>query len=234
MAISKGKLRFLKITFIFLAIFFTLFMLYQSRAPRFFPIKTVKVYGIHNVNQSEVQNLLLPLVRRGFFATNVDLIRERLLQAPWASDIFVRRAWPDEVEVTIIEKKAVARWNRLTLLSENGELFYPKKETYPANLPDLIGPPGKHILMLDQYIKINRLLVPLHARISYLELTPSLVWKLVLDNGVTLQVGHKDLLTHLDHFVKVYPKIIGNRAKDVDYIDLRYPNGVAVKWKLAL
>ena len=60
---------------------------------------------------------------------------------------------------------------------------------------------------------MNRLLTPLHAKISYLELTPYLTWKLTLDNGITLQIGHKDILTRLNHFVKVYPKIMGTSCK---------------------
>jgi cell division septal protein FtsQ len=31
--------------------------------------------------------------------------------------------------------------------------------------------------------------------------------------------------------VKVYPKIVGMHESDVEYIDLRYSNGIAVKWK---
>jgi len=38
-------------------------------------------------------------------------------------------------------------------------------------------------------------------------------------------------LTHISHFVKVYPKIIGERANQVDYVDLRYSNGLAIHWK---
>jgi cell division septal protein FtsQ len=38
-------------------------------------------------------------------------------------------------------------------------------------------------------------------------------------------------LTRLSHFVKVYPKIIGERAAQVEYIDLRYQDGLAIRWK---
>ena len=86
--------------------------------------------------------------------------------------------------------------------------------------------------MLKYFVNINRILAPLHAKISYLELTPYMTWKLKLENGMTLKVGHNDILTRMTHFVKVYPKIVGERAENIDYIDLRYPNGMAVKWKV--
>jgi cell division protein FtsQ len=207
------------------------FALNQRNFVNYFPIKTVRIYGINRITQTEMHDELLPLVNQGFFAIDVDYIHDRLLQLPWVSDLYVRRIWPDQVEVSLIEKNPIARWNDEALLSQGGELFTPKQETYPLNLPAFVGPSGQQMEMLKYFADMNRLLLPLHAKISYLELTPFLTWKLRLDNGITMQIGHKDILTRLGHFVKVYPKIIGNHVADVDCIDLRYPNGVAVRWK---
>lgn len=196
-----------------------------------FPIKNVQVYGVNRVDKQEMQSLLEPLVNRGFFTVNVEYVRDRLLQMPWVAYTSVRRDWPDRLEVIVVEKTPIARWNDQSLLSETGELFSPKQDTYPPGMATFKGPEGKQIVMLEYYKEINRLLVPLHARISTLELTPYLTWKFTLDNGVAMQAGHKDVLTRLDHFVKVYPKIVGSREADVEYVDLRYPNGMAIRWK---
>jgi len=240
MDIRKGKRpkrhleflsQFLKITLLGSIILSIVFSLNQLNLSNYFPIKIVRVYGINRASQQEVQELLSPLVHHGFFTVNVDFIRDRLLQMPWISDLYVRRVWPDQVEVTLVEKKPIARWDDKTLLSERGELFTPKNEIHFDGLPQFTGPTGQQIFMLKYFNDMNRLLIPLRAKISYLELTPFFTWKLTLDNGITMQIGHKDILTRLNHFVKVYPKIVGTRATDVDYIDLRYPNGVAVRWK---
>jgi cell division protein FtsQ len=198
-----------------------------------FPIKKVRVIGLRHLEREDVRQTLEPLVTRGFFSVNVEYIRDRLEQMPWVSEIIVKRGWPDVVDVTVIEKKAIARWNNENLLSTDGSLFAPKESTYPGGLAEFVGPDGHHVFMLKYFVDINRILIPLHAKISYLELTPYLTWKLQLDNGMVLRVGHNDILTHLTHFVKVYPKIIGDRAHDVEYVDLRYPNGMAVRWKNA-
>jgi cell division protein FtsQ len=201
---------------------------------RYFPIKTVRVYGVNRVNPNDIQALLIPLVNRSFFNVNVEYIRDRLLQMPWVSDTFVKRYWPDRVEITVVEKNPIARWNDKALLSQGGELFTPTQNTYPGRLPIFMGPEGKQILMMQYYEEINRLLTPIHAKVSYLEMTPYATWKLTLDNGITLQIGHKDILTRFSHFVKVYPKIIGDRVGDVEYVDLRYSNGMAVRWKTSI
>jgi cell division protein FtsQ len=198
---------------------------------RYFPIKTVRVYGVSRVDHALIKKTITPLIERGFFSINVDYIRDRLLQMPWVSDISVRRAWPDQLEVTVVERSAIATWNEADLLSDGGEVFSPTEESYPAGLPTLHGPDGQQMLVLQYFNQMNRLLQPIHASIAGLELTPYLTWKLTLDNGIKMQFGHKDVLTRLDHFVRVYPKIVGEHAADVDYIDLRYPNGAAVRWK---
>jgi len=215
-------------------IFSSVFFLNRFNLSHYFPIKTVRVYGVNHIDRMEVQNLLLPLVQRGFFTISVESIKDRLIQQPWVSDIFVRRTWPDQVEVTVVERNPIARWNDGSLLSTTGELFSPRAETYPVDLPQFIGPEGDQIVMLRYFNEISRVLMPLHAKISYLEMTPYFTWKLKLDNGMMLKIGHKDILTRLDHFVRVYPKIVGAHATDVDYIDLRYSNGMAVRWKKPL
>ncbi|HLB42608.1 MAG TPA: cell division protein FtsQ/DivIB [Gammaproteobacteria bacterium] len=207
------------------------FLLNDFKLSRFFPINIVRVYGVHHLDRQELQDLLLPFAEQGFFAMNVDNIRDRLSQLPWVSSSFVRRYWPNQLQIIINEQQVLAIWNDRHLLSLTGELFSPDRETYPHALPRLIAQEGKQMVMIRYFHAINRLLQPLHVTISVLELTPDDVWKLVLSNGIILQMGQKDILTRLNRFVKVYPKIIGNRTIDVEYIDLRYSNGVAVKWK---
>lgn len=223
--------RLIKFTLIGIVVLTCLFAVNHVKLSNYFPIKQVRVYGADHIDHQELQTMLMPLVNDGFFAIDVDDIRDRVHQLPWVAQAYVRRIWPNEVEVLLQEKHPIASWNDETLLSENGELFSPEQETYPSNLPRLVGPDGKQIVMLDNFLQINRLLNPLHVKISYLELSAYDSWKLTLDNGIVLQVGYKDILTRLEHFVKVYPKIVGDRSQEIDYIDLRYSTGLAVRWK---
>jgi cell division protein FtsQ len=193
----------------------------QFRLSQYFPINTVRVYGVKHLDRVEVQELLTPLVSRGFFGVNVEFMRERLLPLPWVADIIVRRSWPDQVDIIIKEKNAVARFNHEHLLSDNGEIFSPDMDTISGALPQFVGPPGQQVAMLRYFKQINRLLIPLHVKIVFFELTPYFSWNLILDNGIALKLGHKDILTRLDQFVKVYPKIVRDKEIKVDYIDLR-------------
>lgn len=196
-----------------------------------FPIHQVKIYGVKHLNAEETQQMLLPFVSKGFFAVEVDAIKEQLLQTPWIADVSVRRVWPDEVVIIVSERNPIARWNENSLLSSTGEIFSPSLESFPSGLPDFIGPEGQQISMLEFYSKIMPLLSPLHLKIKRFALSPYLSWDMEFANGMKVRLGYKDILTRVGHFVKVYSKIVGVRAADVDYVDLRYPNGLAIRWK---
>lgn len=223
--------QFLKIALIPVSVASLIFLFNHFHFTTYFPIQTVRVYGVKHSDQREIQQLLTPLVSASFFNIHIERIQNRLLQLPWVSRLSVRRLWPDQLEITLVEKNAIASWNNADLLSEEGEIFMPSLDSYPLGLPRLEGPNGKQIVMLDYFNQINRILLPLHAKISYLKFDPNSSWSLALDNGITVRLGNNDILTRLSQFVKVYSKIVGERAREVEYIDLRYANGIAVRWK---
>src|SRR5579872_6144010 len=199
---------------VLLKIFFIasfLFLGYQSyhelqKLP-YFSVQYVRVYGAQHIDHVELQNLVKPLVAHNFFTVDMELIKDRLRQFPWVEEISIRRIWPDQVNILITEHHPVAHWHEGTLLSANGDLFPLGKYKSPENLPYFIGPDGKQGLMQQFFNDFDRELFPLHAKITTLELTPYQGWRLTLDNGIRLHLGHKNILTHLSQFVKVYPKV---------------------------
>ncbi len=221
-----------------LASFFTLIFLiviacYSPEMTHYFPIKTVKVIGLKHTPPQDVKQWLSPYVNKGFFTVKVDIIRDRLIQFPWVADAAVRRVWPDTLFIQVNEKVSVARWNKDKLLSATGQLFSPSIDTYPQRLPQFIGPPGKHLEMLDFYNRLQVMLSPLQSNIAEMDVTSTGGYHLILENGIKLSVGRKDILTRVNDFVKVYSKVIGDRSQKVDSVDLRYSNGLAVRWKTA-
>lgn len=203
----------------------------QFDLARAFPLTTVKVYGVNEINQEEMRNTILPFVRSGFFNINIEELHDKLLQNPWASKVVVQRKWPDELSIRLVERIPIANWNDKALLSASGELFTPKSSVRYHDLPLLMGPPNQQVLMLTYYQNINRLLQPLHVRIRKLDLNAYATWKLTLDNGIVLYIGYKDVLLRVGQFVKVYSKLLSDGKGAIASVDLRYPNGMAVQWQ---
>lgn len=195
-----------------------------------FPIRMVKIYGNQEVKSSQLKILIKPYVKNNFFTVNIFAMKKSLMNLPWVDDVYIRLSWPSTLVVRIKEKKAYAKWKNLALLNEAGDLFYPSNIA-SYELPTLSGPNDQHLQLLHHLQNIDRILEPLHAKITFLELTPYSTWKLKLDNGMTMSAPDKEVLTRLDHFVKVYPKIVASKHGTIDYVDLRYAHGMAIRWK---
>ncbi len=221
----------LSLKIVFFALFIITLFFLVAKFKTYFPIKSVKVFGMKHLDQEDLQQILTPLVHKGFFAIDVEIIKDRIVQSSWVSQANVQRIWPDKVLITIVEKQPAGLWNESNLISDSGEIFTAEIKKELEGLPQFVGPEGRHLEILDQYKKLNLALKSLSFKIIRLELTPELCWNLTFENGAKMRVGHKDVLTSVNHFVKVYPKIIGDRLFDVEYIDLRYHNGLAIKWK---
>jgi cell division protein FtsQ len=54
---------------------------------------------------------------------------------------------------------------------------------------------------------------------------------MLLSNGVELRLGRNDTERRIQRFVKVFSMRNAPNIDDVEYIDLRYPNGFAMKNK---
>lgn len=220
----------IKIILVCFFIYFCVFGIKNLKFSQAFPFTVVKVVGINKISQEEIRQVVMPFIQNGFFAIHLEELHDKIVQNPWTSKVIVQRKWPGELDINIIERTPIAIWNHDSLLSETGELFAPKNANY-SNLPVLVGPLNQHILMLSYFQNINRLLQPIHVRIRELDLNAYATWKLTLDNGIVLYIGYKDVLIRVRQFVKVYPKLISEKKADILSVDLRYPNGMAVKWK---
>ena len=219
-------------SFLFLFIVITVILyLNRDKLSSYFPIHIVKIYGVVHTPKDKIEAEVASYLQRGFFSIPMDEIHDHLIQSPWVSDVAIRRIWQDQLVITVMEKIPVARWGKMHLLSEQGVIFKPPSPYDASHLPLFLGETGDQVTMLKYFNEMNRLLAPLHVKIMTLTLSPYQTWKLVLDNGVILEMGHKDILTRLNHFVKVYPKIAEQKKVPLERVDLRYPNGCAIRWK---
>ncbi len=149
-------------------------------------------------------------------------------------DVSIRRIWSSELEIAVAEQKPLARWKKTQLISKLGTLFTPPIATIPKDLPELQGPEGSEKIVLarfEQFDRLLRLLEPLHIKITALQVSDREAWFLVLNNHIQVYLGHEDIDQRFEKLVRFYRQIIGNQSEQVEHVDLRYPNGLAVQWK---
>jgi len=61
------------------------------------------------------------------------------------------------------------------------------------------------------------------------QVSPRRAWQLKLDSGLTLELGREQIESRIGRFVAVYERAVAPLAQQVEYVDLRYANGFAVR-----
>lgn len=196
-------------------------------------LKQVRVGGsfVH-ISREKVESLLAPYAGLNFFDVNVADIKQVLELQPWVRQASVRRQWPDSLEITISEQHAVARWGDRGLLNEHASAFFPAGGL-PLDLPSFDGVEHSEHLMLAQWQQMTVLLQPLGLKIVAMRLDERRSWRISLDNGLKLMLGRAQDLRRIQRFVAFYPRLLAARAAEVDVVDLRYPNGIVLRWRTA-
>lgn len=171
-----------------------------------------------------------------FFSVDLDRLRRAFEGLPWVRKVEVRRLWPDRIEVAIEEHVALARWASGTqasrLVNTYGEVFEGELPD-AARLPQFAGPAGSAEEVTRRYGAFRQALAPLDLDPRQVLLSPRYAWQIRLSNGLTLELGRDQLkepvLERLSRFVAFYAQTLGSLNRRLDYVDLRYPNGFALR-----
>lgn len=200
--------------------------------PKQFPIKSIKVQASYqHLDRRQLGQMIFPFINRGMFHLNASQLKEQLEALPWVGGVEIHRAWPDAVIIKIAEQRAVARWGDDQLLNDQGELFQPPKHSFPSDLPLFEGSERQIKDLWENYQLMSAAIAPLGLKIVNLDATERESFTLVLNNGLRLFLGRNKPLSRLERFVKVYPHIFAEKDKSAESADLRYENGVSVKWR---
>ena len=195
-----------------------------------FPLREITVSGdLEHTGRTDLEMAARGRVGGNFFGADLAAIRAGLEQIAWVRRADVRRVWPDRIEVTLEEHTALARWGDAGLVNTFGERFAGQSE---AALPMFAGPPRTESEVTRRYRQYSSALVALGA-LERVTLTPRFAWQLRLSNGLSIELG-RDLANdpadaRLARFIAAHPQTLGRIALRHEYVDLRYPNGFALR-----
>ncbi|MDP3537407.1 MAG: cell division protein FtsQ/DivIB [Azonexus sp.] len=184
----------------------------------------------------EVEQVLPAALKGNFFSLNLETVRGSLERLPWVRKVEVRRIWPAKLEVRVEEHRPAARWGegRGELVNSYGEVFaaVPNAEEVVA-LPLLFGPQGTAPEVLRRYGELVGTFKTVGEKPVQVTLSPRLAWQLKLENGMLLDMGREQpkapVGVRLQRFIEVYPETVAKRAVRPAVVDLRYPNGFAMR-----
>jgi len=120
----------------------------------------------------------------------------------------------------------LARWASDALVNTHGEVF---RAAYDGELPVFIGPAGAAREIAIQYRYFRRGLGTIGETPVQVQVTPRRAWQVKLESGTTLALGRENIEARLARFVAVHDRALGRLGRRIDYVDLRYANGFAVR-----
>ncbi len=108
-----------------------------------------------------------------------------------------------------------------------GEVF---EAAYDGKLPLFIGPDGTAKEITIQYEYFRRSLAAIGMVPVQVQVSQRRAWQIRLEDGMTLELGREQIEARLARFVAVVrAHAWGNSPRHIDYVDLRYANGFAVR-----
>lgn len=196
------------------------------------PVRSVAVEGDFRFMQRERIVARLEAHTRGRLMTiSLDDIRAALMDDPWVDGVSVRRHWPDRLSIRITEQQPIAYWGDTALVNHRGELFQPDRIPVLADLPVLHGPVGSARDVMQRYQELKGLLAAAHLDIARLQMDERQAWRLQLVPDMELVFGQGDLPAKLNRFLIAWQSELQEHATRIERIDLRYGNGLAVRWR---
>jgi cell division protein FtsQ len=206
-----------------------------------FTLKVIRVEGVapgelRRVNPLTIRASALPRIKGNFFTANLDSVRAAFESVPWVRKASVQREWPNQLVVTVEEHQPLATWD------DDGRLLSAKGDLFIANLDeaeedgDLLkfgGPTGSEKDVLARFADFQKWFAPLKLRPTGVELSSRYAWSVKLDNGMTVALGREQskatLHERVDRLVEIYPQLRSRLQDRIESVDMRYPNGLALK-----
>lgn len=206
-----------------------------------FALKAIQIEGttevpLRHVSASTIRSTALPRVQGNFFSANLDTVRSAFESVPWVRSARVRREWPDKLIVTIEEHRPLGTWGEDgALLSVKGDLFtanLAEAEEY-GELLEFDGPVGSEKEVAASFQNLSQWFAPARLVPNAVRLSGRYAWTVRMSNGMTVELGREQstatLKQRVERLVNIYPQLLSRLQNGIDSIDMRYPNGLALR-----
>jgi len=206
-----------------------------------FTLKIIRVEGmadaqLRHVNASTIRSTAIPRIKGNFFTANLDSVRLAFESVPWVSKAAVRREWPNILIVKLEEHTPLGTWGEDgRLLSVTGEVFTANlaEAEDDGDLAEFFGPDGSEKEVVARFKELREWLAPISLAPDSVRLSGRYAWSVKLNNGMTIELGREQSKTtmkdRVDRLVQVYPQLVARLQDRIESVDMRYPNGMALK-----
>jgi cell division protein FtsQ len=202
-----------------------------------FAIRQITVDGdtTHN-SPASLRASVMPRLTGTFFTMDLAAAQAAFQSAPWVRRAMVRRAFPNQLHVTLQEYVPVAHWGEDDghMVDGQGQVF-DVDDADDDTLPTLTGPDGHAPEVLAMYRRLEPLAAPLGARLNEVDLLARGNWRASLSAGAVVELGQgspDDLAARFRQFAATAKDVAARHQRPVAAIeaaDLRHVGGYALR-----
>jgi len=223
-------------------ILFVVMLLDQLGSNAAYQIKRVEYQGAFKfVGKGVIDQIAVESIEGNFFTADLVKLKHDIEQVNWVKTARIDKKWPSKIVIAIDEHRPIAAWGNSGWVSEGGQLIVEQgnlnvNQVEGLNkLPKLQGKLTNLKIMTAKFSAWQQLLAESELSIEKLFLSDANSWQLALQSkdaeSFELKLGAVgNIDTKLLRFTNMFEQ---NRAQffNVKYVDARYPDGVAIKYK---
>jgi cell division protein FtsQ len=197
-------------------------------------VEPVAEQALQHVSGASLRSAGAARLHGNFFTVDLGAVRESFEQVPWVRRAQVRRIWPNSLRVAIEEHRPLAVWHDGRLVNRFGELFSANVAQAEAEQPllEFSGPPGSEGEVTRRWQELREQLAPLSVAPEAVTLSTRWAWSARLDSGTTLLLGRDQglpIAERVARWVALAPTVHARLNREIAQVDLRYPNGFAIR-----
>lgn len=166
-----------------------------------------------------------------FLRIDLNTLREALIDHAWVYSASVKREWPSTILVSVEEQVPIARWSNKGFVNRYGDIVFVSDLAQLGHLPVLLGDDKNAYAIAKDYLTMSRLMSDRHLFITELTVGKSGHWRLEINKQFDVELGDRDITSRVERFLYLYEHQLEPLVSAVESIDMRYVNGVAVKWR---
>ncbi len=196
------------------------------------PVTQVAIEGEFTfISREQVAARVYEALDSSFVRLNLMVIQSHLQEEAWIDYASVSRRWPDGLEVRVREHQPIARWGKTSVLNQRGEVIRLLNNDALQDLPMLTGPDEAALEIMENYQALSQMMRKHDLEVTGLQADATMAWTLILENDLPIIIGRDQVMEKVERFITVYERQLKQRLGEVERIDVRYSNGVAIRWK---
>ena len=217
--------------------------------PQQFPLKHISIQGdLQNAQPGQIRSAIAQVAATNILRIDVVKAAEAVQSVPWIEEATIRREWPDTLVVYVNERVIQSRWNDELWLDHLGTPVRLPVDT-GRDLPHLKGPTNSAQEILAQYRTWQSSFSKQGLDITTLEMSGRNSWKIeflrasnatdersasgdadVVANDIEVVLGSINPQLQVERFLWLYREVLSPVDEWIESVDMRYPNGISVRW----